>query len=187
MASTEILKKKKKKWYEILASSEFNQATIGETLAADDNSLINRTVELNLANITNDSKMQNVNVKFKVKEVKNGKANTELIRYELLPTYIRRVVKPKKEKIDDSFLLETQDNIKIRLKPLFLTKTLTKNSILSTLRKVSKEFLENYCKKNDYSNLIKDLVEHNIQKEIKNILKRIYSLSVCEIRLMEKL
>ncbi len=187
MAETEILKKKRKKWYGILASKEFNNLEIGETLASSDGVLVGRSIEVNLANLTNDPKSQNIKIKFKIKEVKGNEAYTEIYNYEMSSTYIRRVVKPGKGKIDDSILLTTKDDIKLRIKPLFLTKLLVKQSILTNLRKKSREYLQEYCKKNDYSKLIQDLVNHHVQNDLKNLLKKVYPLSVAEIRLMQRL
>ncbi len=186
MAETEILKKKKKKNY-LLFAKEFNNNEVGETLASEDNLLIGRTIEINLAHLTNDPKMQNVKIKFKIKEVKDNKGYVELTKYFMLPTYIRRVVKPGREKIDDSFILITKDKTKIRLKPLMVTKALTQNSVLSSLRNKTKEFMNEYCKKNEYSRFLNDLINHDIQKMLKDNLKKVYPLSVVEIRLMEKL
>ena len=186
MAETEILKKKKKKNYLLLAK-EFNNNEIGETLASEDNMLIGRTIEVNLAHLTDDPKMQNVKIKFKIREVKDNKGYAELTKYFMLPTYIKRVVKPGREKIDDSFILITKDKIKIRLKPLMVTKALTQRSILSSLRNKTKEFMNEYCKKNEYGGFLNDLINHDIQKMLKDNLKKVYPLSVVEIRLMEKL
>jgi len=182
----EILKQKKKKNY-LLISREFNDIEIGETPASDDNLVLGRSIEVSLAQITNDPKMQNIKVKFKVKEVKENKGYTELYEYFIIPTYIRRVVKPAKEKIDDSFSLITKDNVKLRIKPLLLTKAVTQNTILSHLRHKTRDFFSEYCKKNEYKKFLQDLITHNLQKDLKNTLNKIYPLSVCEIRRMEKL
>ena len=70
MGKKEIIKKplikKKRKWYILLASKEFNSVEIGDTLSSDPSLLINRTVEVNLAFLTNDMKKQNMRVTFKV-------------------------------------------------------------------------------------------------------------------------
>jgi small subunit ribosomal protein S3Ae len=186
MAETEILKKKKKKAY-LLYAKEFDNVEIGETLASEDNLIIGRTIEVNLAQLTNDPKTQNIKIKFKIKEVKENKGYAELNSYFMLPTYIRRVVKTAREKLDDSFKLMTKDNINIVVKPLLLTKALTQSSILSHLRKKTREFFNDYCKKNDYKKFLDDLIMHNLQRELKEVLKKVYPLSVAEIRLMEKL
>ncbi len=185
MAEVEILKKKKKKAYLIL-SKEFNNDEIGETLASDDSLVIGRTIEIGLSQLTNDPKMQNIKVKFRIREIKEGKCYAELYRYMMIPTYVRRVVKPGREKIEDSFALITKDNVNIRVKPILLTKAEVQNSVLSKLRKKTREFFSEYTKRNDYDKFLFDLISHNIQKDLKSMLNKVYPLSVVEIRLMEK-
>ncbi len=186
MAETEILKKKKKKNYMILAR-EFDNIEIGETLASDDSLVLGRTIEVSLSDITNDPKTQNIKIKFKIKEVKEGKGYADLQKYFMIPTYIKRVVKPSKEKLEDSFTLITKDNIKIVIKPILLTKGLTQKSVLSKLRYQTRGFLNEYSKKVDYRQFLQDLINHVLQRDLKDVLKKVYPLSVAEIRLMEKL
>ncbi|SRR3989344_1012756 len=185
MAEKQV-QKKKKKWFGIM-SAELDNKEIGETLANEDANLVGRTLEVNLANITQDPKSQNIKIKFKIKEIKGNEAYAEVVSYAMLSTYVKRVIKPAKEKVDDSFRYATKDDIKVAIKTLILTKAKTKKSILSHIRNASHEFLQDYCKKNEYKNLIWDLSSHNLQKNLKNFLKKIYPLSVCEIRMMERL
>ena len=49
-----VTKQKKKKWFNILASSEFRRSVIGETLSIDGNNLVGRIVKVNLMNLTNN-------------------------------------------------------------------------------------------------------------------------------------
>ena len=186
MAETGILSKKKKKTY-ILIAEEFDNAEIGETLASEDNLVLGRTIEVGLNQLTNDPKTGSVKIKFKVKEVKEGKGYCELIQYFMIPTYVRRVVKPGKEKIEDSFMVVTKDNVKLRIKPIMLTKAEAQHSLLSSLRRKTREMFTEYCKKNDYKSFLYDLASHTLQKTLKDTLKKIYPLNVAEIRLMEKL
>src|SRR3989344_7629474 len=127
MTNTQIIKKKKK-WLGIFAGPEFNNAEVGETLANEGAKIIGRTLEVNLANITQDPKSQNIKVKFRIKEVKGNEAHSEFISYKMLSTYVKRVIRPAKEKMDDSFQYMTKDNIKVVIKTLILTKAKTKHS-----------------------------------------------------------
>ena len=186
MAEAEVLKKKKKKLYLVL-SKEFNNQEIGETLASEDSLILGRSLEVSLAQLTNDPKTQNVKIRFKIIEVKDGKGYAELRDYSILQTYIKRVVKPGREKVEDSFGLVTKDGVKIRVKPLLLTKSVTQKSVLANMRKKTRNFFGQYCSKNDYSNLLQDLFSHNVQKDLKGLLNKVYPLSVCEIRQFQRL
>ncbi len=181
----EKLSKRKKEWFEILASKEFKEISIGETLCFNTENLIGRTLYVNLASLTNDARMQNVNVRLVVNEVKNKKACTKLEGYEVLPAFIRRVVKLGKDRADDSFIYKTKDNIDVVMKPLLITKNKVKHSVLSNLRLTARDFLEKYVVKIDYDELVFDLINYKLQKELKSNLKRVYPLDVAEIRIME--
>ena len=53
------LKKKKKQWFTIVAPREFNEMEIGESLAPDTQSLVNRRISLSLGFLTGDLSRQN--------------------------------------------------------------------------------------------------------------------------------
>lgn len=182
----EIVKKKPKKWYSILAPQEFKQIEIGETLTSSPNSLLGKTLKINLMQLTNDIKKQNVNITFKIIQIKDDKAFTEIKKYELLQMAVRRIISKEKNKLDSSFLCKTKDNIAIRLKPLLITKSKTKKSILSTLQNQTKKFLTENISKLSYSELIIYLINYKLQTQLKEHLKKIYPVSLFQIRCLIK-
>ena len=115
-------KVKKKRWYNIVAPSNLNSAEIGETLAAEPDELMGRYVNTNLRNITGNIKQQNINLKLRVIAVKDRTAVTEVIGYKFLQTGIKRFVKRRIDRIDESFIVQTKDNKNIRIKPMLLTR-----------------------------------------------------------------
>src|SRR3989344_3524064 len=169
-----MAKAENKVWYEILASKHFNNATIGETLCSDPNKLIGRHLEINYSTIANDPKRQNIKLGFVIDNVNENKANTNLISYQLTSSYIKRLVKRSSNKIDDSFLFKTKDDVKIRIKPSIYLKSKTKRSILKVLRKFIKEIIDNYFKENDYDAIISSILNYEIQKLIKDYLRKIH-------------
>lgn len=181
------LKQKKKIWYEILAPREFNNLVIGETMAFSSDSLIGRATNFNLANLTRDMKKQNMMVRFKIKEVKDGKALTESIGYNMVPAYVKRVVRTGRSKIDDSIEFVTKDKIKVRVKPLILTRTVVKKSVVKHLRKESRIFLKEFIEKQDYSGIFSSITSYNLQRKLKNHLKKVSPIAVCDIRVFEKI
>jgi len=186
MPPKEILKKKRRKWYVVVASPEFKNREIGETISTEPENLIGRTLTLNLMNITNDPKTQNSKVTFKIIKVEKDRAITEFKSYNLLQTAVKRLAQKDKEKVSDSFTIKTKDNILVRVKPMFVTKSTTKQSVLSSLRKECRKFLEEYAKRNTYSNMVLDIIGFRIQIGLKNQLKKIYPITVCQIKTFEK-
>lgn len=189
MAATKTvgLKKKKKKWLSILASKEFNSVELGETYIDENEKVLGKVVSANLMNITRDPKKQNTQLYFVVRDIRNNEAHTELLGYEMVNAYIRRVTKKAKERIDHSFLCISQDNVKFRIKPIVMTKGVAHKSVGTTLRANLEEYLAAFSKKTPFLEIMKSVIAGNLQKDIKNELKKIYPLTSCMIKSMEKL
>jgi len=191
MGKKEIIKKplikKKRKWYILLASKEFNSVEIGDTLSSDPSLLINRTVEVNLAFLTNDMKKQNMRVTFKVTKLEEDGAHTELVKYELITAFLKRLVKRDRSKIEDSFLAKTKDDINVRIKPIIVTKNETNGIIESKLRNEVRDFLIKAIKTVDYNELFMNIINHGLQNSLRDNIKKIYPIASSEIRILEKL
>lgn len=182
----ELLRKKKKRWLPIYSTKQFNNVEIGETLASEPSSLIGKNVSVSLMNLTQDIKSQNTKITFKITESKNDRFTTEIVRYELSQFSLKRMVHKDKDKIDDSFKATTKDNIKIRVKPFIVTKSSTKRSVLTSLKKKSQELLAEAIKKADYDTFMEDVIRFKVQSAIKRELSKIYPLTQFQIRRLEK-
>ncbi len=118
---TPSLKVKKKRWITILAPKILNERPIGESYVADPGLLIGRVISCNLMTLTNDMKTQNITMKFIVCEIKDAKAHTKPVGYSLNQTYLKRMMRRGKNRIDESYHLKTADNKRIRIKLFLLT------------------------------------------------------------------
>jgi len=181
------LKQKKKIWYEILAPREFHNLSVGETTAFNSDSLIGRTINLNLTNLTRDMKKQNMMVKFKIKEVKDGRALTELVGYNIVPSYVKRVVRTGRTKVDDSLEYITREKNKVRIKLLIVTRSIVKKSVVNSLRKESRKFLKEFTERQNYDVIVSFILSYGLQRKLKNHLRKISPLATCEIRVFEKI
>lgn len=179
--------KEKKKWYEIISSQHFNNQVIGETLANEDKNLLGRIIDVNLGTLTRDAKLQNIKVKFKISEIKENKAYTQFKGYELVSNYIKRIIRGGRSRVDDSFFANTNDNIKIRIKPLILTKYKTQRGVLTGLRDLVRKEFQEYIKRENYDKFISDIVSKRVHRELREKLNKIYPISIFEIRIMESI
>lgn len=183
MATKNIaVKKKKKSWYTVLAPEFMGNAPLGESTVYEKEELIGKTLELNLATITNDMKKQNINVTFKVIGVHEGKGQTQLVNYILVSSYIKRLIRRKREKIEDSFLARTKDGKVVRVKPIAITNSDTYNSIITKIRLGMKAMIKNSLKEKTYEEFVNDLMSMKIQKEMKEKLNKIYPLKYVDVR-----
>lgn len=177
-----VVKKKKKVWYSIQSPKDFGDFAIAETLASEPNLLVGRVVEVNLMELTNDAKKQNVQLTFKITEVKEKTAHSDLIRYNLTPSYIRRMMRKERAKVEDSFVAQTKDNIKIRIKPAIITKAKTQRSVLTSIRKKAREFIVEVLKEQTYADFISDVISTKTQKSLREQLKKIYPIAMLEFK-----
>ena len=184
--ATKAMKRKIKKkiWFKIIAPALFNNQVMGETLAAEPDTLIGKTLPINLMNLTRDMRQQNIEVLFKVNKVAGEKASTELIGYRMSPSSIKRIVRRNKIKIDQSLIAETADNIKLKLKLIMLTVNSTNKSVATALRKAAEERVARAVKKLKYDDLVQEIVKHKMQNGLRKQLSKVYPLRICEIRYM---
>lgn len=179
------VKVKKKNWFEILAPRLFDERIIGETTVTESSKLIGRPVLLNMMVLTNDPRKQSINVKFAIHDVKDNKAFTKIVGYYLSSSYLRRLMRRATTRIDDSLLVETSDDVRVRIKLFLLTRKYVTGSISTNVRKQARSFVLKQVKKNTYEKLIIGIITSKFQRSLSAFLKKIYPLKSCEIKSME--
>ena len=183
----EKIKKGKKQWVEIVGSSDFKNQYLGESYVSDINQLLGKTVIVNASRLLDDMKKQQATVTFKVNEIKGDQALAIVVAYEMLSAHVRRLVRTNKDKIEDSFVIESKDKTKLRIKPITLTRNKTNNSVLTKIRMKTREYFINIAAKNDFKTILVEVMRGEVQKSLRNDLKKIYPLSILEIRKIEVL
>ena len=178
----QIVKLKKKQWYQIIAPKQFEEGVLGETLVSDPQMMLGKALSHNLMNLTSDPKRQNINIYFKVVSVEGGKGLTSIVGYEIIPSSVKRFVRRNSEKMNLSFECETADNMLVRIKPLVITKADVKGSVAAKMRNVIVQNLIKTIKKTNYNELMNDVITHKLQSELRAGLNKMYPLKVCEIR-----
>lgn len=178
------VKVKKKVWVSILAPKMFNEIVVGETPADSAQATVGKVVTVNMMTLTGDARKQSINAKLKIMDVKEGKAFTKLIKYEINPSAIKRLVRRNKERIDESLVYQTKDGVKVRIKPFILTINQTRSSTVAEIRKRLKVFLYKTIAQTTYDDLFKLVIENRIQKEIGMSISKLYPLKNVEIRVM---
>jgi len=180
-----LTKVKKKNWYYILAPKSFNETILGKSLVPEANSLIGKTVRANLMDLTGDMKKQNTVVTFSVQSIKDNKAMTILSKYQLIPSAVKRLVRRNQDKMEWTFYLKTKDNVNLKIKSLILATFKCKRSAKTAVMKKAERFLVDYFAKNDFSNIIKDLMSFRIQSTLKKHLKKLSPIRIAEVRSLE--
>jgi small subunit ribosomal protein S3Ae len=179
------VKLRKKRWFPIVAPKAFNEILIGEIPAYEIQELEGRTLTINLMFLTNDPKKQQINLAFKVIGIEDSKTVTTVVEYSVSPSFVRRLVRRGKGRIDASVILKTKDDKFIRIKPMVLTKGLATSSVRRQLTKKMRELVQKRVQLSQYDQLIKDIIAGKFQVGLKEELKKIYPVSVAEVRVLK--
>ena len=145
----------------------------------------NRCLTLNLSNITGDPRKHNLNIQFRIKDVKDGQGITEITKYELITGHIKRLVRRGRKKVDASFVLRSGDGKRSRVKVIIITNTYVHKSTETSLRASSKDILRDVISKNTFEKTIEELLRGEIQKEGKKVLSKIAPVRNFEIRVFK--
>ena len=122
-------------------------------------------------------------LQLKVK-IENDKATTIPREIKLMPYFLRRAVRKGTSYIEDSFSTKCK-NAQIRIKPFLISRRKVSRAVRKALREKAKKELVNYVKDKDTKTLFKEILQNQIQKSLSLKLKKIYPLSLCEIRIFK--
>ena len=117
-------------------------------------------------------------------KVEGEKATAIPIEAKLMSYFLRRMVRKGTNYIEDSFSTQCKD-AKLRIKPLLISRRKISRVVRKALREKAREELINYVKDKNSITLFDDLLKNQIQKPLSLKLKKIYPLSLCEIRILK--
>ncbi|MEK6963139.1 MAG: hypothetical protein AABX70_01835 [Nanoarchaeota archaeon] len=181
-AVTKIIRKR---WVPILAPKLFHERVIGESYVAEPEQLRGRSVFVNMMVLTGDPKKQQVQVQFSISDVKEGKGYATFKGYAYSPNSIKRLARRGRDKIDDSFLCKTQDNVVLRVKPIIVTGSKAPRSVQGALRRTFRRKMKEIVQKETFEQVMRDILEYKLQGAIKGLLHKFFPVRVLDIRVLK--
>lgn len=178
---------KTKRKYEIHAPKMFGEAMVGETFASDEGALIGRTVVVGLLELGEDSSKAHIRLKFKVREVKGTRAETEFAGQYIVQEYIRSLMRRKTAKIEAVVDVLTKDNVRLRVKCLAAGVGSVQRNQESAVREKISRLLLSRAKEQSSEEFIKNAISGKTASEMHRESNRIYPIRRLEIRKIELL
>jgi len=172
---------KAKTWYNVLAPASFDNVTVAETLADDQNKLIKRVSEVSLQDITNDFRKSHIKLFFEIHEVEGTNAHTRFIGHTLTSDYLRRMIRRKRSKVDGIYDVITRDGARVRIKPFATTDHRIQNSQKRIIRDIMKKTIMQQARTKTLSEFMKIIIDGKIGSEIYKNCKKIYPVKRVEI------
>jgi len=103
---------------------------------------------------------------------------------KLLSSYMKRMVRKGTNYVENSFS-ENCKNAQLRIKSFLVTRRKVSRAVRKALRKKAKEEITDYIKEKTSEQIFDELLKNSLQRELSLKLKKIYPLSVCEIRVLK--
>ena len=166
--------KKKKKFFDV-EMPLINRET--QLLAMNISELEGREIKYDLTRIL---KGKSILINFKV-QVKDDKATSTPKEIKLMPYYLRRMVRKGTDYVENSFTTECKD-AQIHVKPFIITRRKVSRAVKKALRENTKEELIKYLRSKKIQDIFEEILRNKLQKTLSIKLKKIYPLSLCEIR-----
>jgi ribosomal protein S3AE len=151
-----------------------------ESFASSINELNNRTIKMDA---TRRLRGKSVNIDFSI-QVIDGKATAVPKSLTLMPFFIKHMIHPGTDYIEDSFRTEAKD-AEVVIKPFFITRKRVSRAVQRTIRNSAKNWLVDYAKTKDSADIFQEILSNQLQKPLGLKLKKIYPLAICEIRIFE--
>lgn len=102
---------------------------------------------------------------------------------KLLQTFLRKMVRKGTNYVEDSFSATCKD-AHLKIKPFLVTRRKVSRAVRKALREKARKELIQYVKDKGSEDLFREVLKNQIQKPLSLRLKKIYPLSLCEIRVL---
>jgi len=133
--------------------------------------------------LTRSLRGKNVELKAKI-ILQNDELTSELFSLKLMSPYIKRAIRRGTDYVEDSFEINCKD-AKLRIKPFMITRKRVSRAIKKAIRETAKKHLESKIKLRTKEELFSEIITNKLQKELSLKVKKIYPLSLCEIRVLK--
>jgi ribosomal protein S3AE len=140
----------------------------------------NKTIKLDLSRKLRGRSLEATFVLINAKEQLTGYPK----KLELMKQYILRMMRKRANYVEDSFEAQCKD-ISCTVKPFLITRKKVSRAIRNNLRTTAREFIIEYTKNKNYLEVCERTFYMELQKEMLPKLKKVYPLSMCEIRVIE--
>ncbi len=164
-----VSKWKKKRWFKIIAPAEFDRKTLGETPAEKPDLLVGRTIKINLGDLTSERKQRHITITFMIESVQGDNAFTITKGHSVDNSYMKRIVKRRRSKIEIVQTVTTQDNAKIKIK-----------TITVTTKKISK------IQKTEIGHIMRELIEYAAAKKSFRQLEQEAVFGILALKILKK-
>lgn len=117
-------------------------------------------------------------------KVENDKISAIPRQIKLMPFFLKRMVRKGTNYVEDSFSVPCKDG-QLRIKPFLVTRRKVSRKVRKALRDKAKKEIIEFVKDKKSEDVFEAIVQNQLQKPLSLVLKKIYPLSLCEIKTLK--
>ncbi len=171
-----------KEWYDVYAPAYFGGKLIAAVPAGSEASMVRRTLEATLYDITGDFSQQHLKLYFQVTRVQGMDAETVFKGHEYTGDYLRSLVRRGSTRIDCIYNLTTKDGYNLRVSVVAFSILRVRKSQIESVRQVMRRVLQEKAATLAFDQFVQEAVLGKIASDIYNEAKQIIPLRHTGVR-----
>ncbi|MDE1798388.1 MAG: 30S ribosomal protein S3ae [Candidatus Micrarchaeota archaeon] len=178
---------KLKSWYTIHAPEIFEGKEIGQLVAEDEANLKNRIIRIGLGELTGSFSQANAftSVYFRVSGVQGKTVKTKFVGHELMPSYIKTLLRRRRSIIYQVDDVVTKDGQGMRLKSVSVTAFRVSEAVRHSLRQTMSAEIKAAASEMETNALVQEILFGKFAARIFGKIKKIAPMRRLEIRKSE--
>ena len=172
---------KEKSWYDIKTPVQFGEKDIGKTPARDAESLIGRSVEVTMRELTGDFSKQYVKLNFEIFNVAGDIASTKFTGHKITTDRTRSMIRRGTSRVDAPVIVKTKDDRKMKVHVLAVTSRRAKSSQQKFMRETIENLITEEASEKTFEDFVDITVNGKLASEVYHNAKKIYPLNRVEI------
>lgn len=172
---------KAKSWFKVHVPDNLGKAYIGDTISNDAGSVVGRTMQTTLGEITNDYAKQHIKMRFKITSVTGDAAYTEFVGHDVTRDYLRSLIKRRSTRVDCLVPIVTKDGKKVMLTVSCYTLARANVSQIHAIRNAISVNVLAQAAAWDLNTLVTGIVTGEISRDLFKVVKTLYPVRRVEI------
>ena len=178
---------KAKAWYALHAPRMFNYVIMGQTPSDSPEIVPGRTAKVPLHTLSGGYAQKHFMLRFRVTEVRGLNAFTIYNGHYLTNDYLRSLTRRQQCKISSNFIVDTKDNISLRIKPIMIVDKKLQRAKVLAMNLTAQKIITEAVTQASLDVFLKRIFSGDLAKEIARSVKSIYPIKRFEVNKIEVL
>lgn len=168
---------KLKKWYDVVVPDYLNakNPVLGSIISHDESNLVNRTIRVSLADITQkmDEKSLYSTIIFRTVAVRGTQIQSEVVGFEIALSYLKNLARSRKTVIHHFQRIKLKDGREVAVKTFLVTSDSVSATVKRNLRKKLETEIINELRTKTFSEFVNSLIDDSLINRIYKELNRV--------------